>query len=94
MEFHRNSLACPAVEDQPNRKSIFWMADHPCRCCGRALHEIFVDLGKAPLANSFVSPENARAVETSSPLRALVMSAIRDSGGKFVVPIPNLQIMS
>jgi SAM-dependent methyltransferase len=45
-----------------------------CRCCGAALDETFADLGMTPLANSFIEPERAAAMEPFYPLRALVCS--------------------
>jgi SAM-dependent methyltransferase len=48
-----------------------------CRCCGAALDETFADLGMTPLANSFIEPERAAAMEPFYPLRALVCSGCR-----------------
>ena len=45
-----------------------------CRCCGAALDETFADLGMTPLANSFIEPERAAAMEPFYPLHALVCS--------------------
>src|SRR3954451_2973880 len=45
-----------------------------CRFCAEALQETFVDLGMSPLANSYVPPEGANAMEAFYPLHALVCS--------------------
>jgi SAM-dependent methyltransferase len=44
----------------------------PCRFCGAPLEHVFADLGMSPLANSYVTPERANAMEPFFPLRALV----------------------
>jgi C-methyltransferase C-terminal domain/Putative zinc binding domain/Methyltransferase domain len=43
-----------------------------CRFCGTPLEAVFADLGMSPLANSFVPPDRANAMEPFYPLRALV----------------------
>ncbi|HYB24714.1 MAG TPA: class I SAM-dependent methyltransferase, partial [Solirubrobacteraceae bacterium] len=43
-----------------------------CRFCGAALAHVFADLGSSPLANAYVDPERAGAMEPFYPLRALV----------------------
>src|SRR5262249_33100300 len=43
-----------------------------CRFCGTRLEAGFADLGIPPLANSYLSPEQANAMEPYYPLRALV----------------------
>lgn len=48
-----------------------------CRCCGAPLTETFADLGMTPLANSYVAPERAAAMEPFYPLHALVCSDCR-----------------
>jgi 2-polyprenyl-3-methyl-5-hydroxy-6-metoxy-1,4-benzoquinol methylase len=48
-----------------------------CRCCGAVLTETFADLGLTPLANSYVAPERAAAMEPFYPLHALVCSDCR-----------------
>jgi hypothetical protein len=53
------------------------MDKHQCRSCGQLLGETFVDLGRSPLANSFVHPEHAEAVDRDYPLRAYVCSQCR-----------------
>jgi SAM-dependent methyltransferase len=45
-----------------------------CRFCGALLDAVFADLGMSPLANSYVPPERANAMEPFYPLRALVCS--------------------
>jgi SAM-dependent methyltransferase len=45
-----------------------------CRFCGAPLDAVFADLGMSPLANSYVPPERANAMEPFYPLRALVCS--------------------
>src|SRR5919107_2493401 len=45
-----------------------------CRCCGAPLDETFADLGMTPLANSFIEPARAAAMEPFYPLHALVCS--------------------
>src|SRR5437660_2752869 len=49
------------------------MAD--CRLCGVPLKQVFADLGMSPLANSYLTPEQANAMEPFYPLRALVCSS-------------------
>jgi len=44
----------------------------PCRFCGAPLEHVFADLGSSPLANSYISPDRAGAMEPFYPLRALV----------------------
>ncbi len=51
------------------------MDGHRCRFCARKLDETFVDLGLSPLANSYVPPERADAVEPVYPLHARVCRA-------------------
>ncbi len=53
------------------------MAPPPCRCCGAPLTETFADLGMSPLANSFIAPDRAAAMEPFYPLHALVCSECR-----------------
>jgi hypothetical protein len=48
-----------------------------CRFCGEVLDETFVDLGSSPLANAFVAPEIATAVEKFYPLHAYVCGSCR-----------------
>jgi SAM-dependent methyltransferase len=48
-----------------------------CRCCGAMLEETFANLGMTPMANSFVEPERAAAMEPFYPLHALVCSGCR-----------------
>jgi SAM-dependent methyltransferase len=48
------------------------MTTASCRFCSAPLETVFVDLGMSPLANSYVSPERANAMEPFYPLRALV----------------------
>jgi len=43
-----------------------------CRFCNAELSKIFVDLGKTPLANSFLNENNVNKDETIYPLRAFV----------------------
>ena len=42
----------------------------PCRLCGAPLEAVFADLGMAPLANRYIPPEQANAMEPFYPLRA------------------------
>lgn len=51
------------------------MTATPCRFCGAPLEHVFCDLGMSPLANSYLQPEQANAMEPFYPLRALVCSA-------------------
>jgi SAM-dependent methyltransferase len=51
------------------------MTTASCRFCSAPLETVFVDLGMSPLANSYVSPERANAMEPFYPLRALVCGA-------------------
>jgi SAM-dependent methyltransferase len=46
--------------------------DVPCRFCGAALRETFVDLGASPLANSYVAPRDVDGAETFFSLKPLV----------------------
>lgn len=43
-----------------------------CRFCNAALEHTFADLGMSPLANSYVSPDKADAMEPFYPLHAYV----------------------
>jgi SAM-dependent methyltransferase len=43
-----------------------------CRFCGAPVEAVFADLGMSPLANSYLPPERANAMEPFYPLRALV----------------------
>lgn len=43
-----------------------------CRFCGADVEAVFADLGMSPLANSYLPPERANAMEPFYPLRALV----------------------
>ena len=43
-----------------------------CRFCGAPLRDVFVDLGMSPLANSYRTVADSRAMEPFYPLRALV----------------------
>jgi SAM-dependent methyltransferase len=47
----------------------------PCRFCGAPLDQVFADLGMSPLANSYLAPEQANAMEAFYPLRAFVCSS-------------------
>lgn len=48
------------------------MSPSPCRFCGAPLEAVFADLGMSPLANSYVTPDRANAMEPFYPLRVLV----------------------
>src|SRR4051812_6154349 len=48
------------------------MTSTPCRFCGAPIETVFADLGMSPLANSYLPPERANAMEPFYPLRALV----------------------
>jgi len=48
------------------------MTSTTCRFCAAPVEEVFADLGMSPLANSYLSPERANAMEPFYPLRALV----------------------
>lgn len=50
------------------------MSATPCRFCGAPLEHVFCDLGMSPLANSYLQPGQANAMEPFYPLRALVCS--------------------
>src|SRR2546421_3376575 len=43
-----------------------------CRFCGAPLEALFADLGTSPLANSYLSREQALQPETHYPLRVFV----------------------
>jgi SAM-dependent methyltransferase len=46
-----------------------------CRFCATPLEHVFADLGMSPLANSYVTPEQANAMEPFYPLRVFVCSS-------------------
>lgn len=48
------------------------MTDICCRFCNAVLRRTFVDLGKSPLANSFLSPDGLRRPETFYPLKVFI----------------------
>jgi SAM-dependent methyltransferase len=48
--------------------------DSVCRFCGAPLEHVFADLGMSPLANSYLTPAQANAMEPFYPLRAFVCS--------------------
>lgn len=48
------------------------MTETACRFCGAPVEAVFADLGMSPLANSYLPPERANAMEPFYPLRALV----------------------
>ena len=45
-----------------------------CRFCENTLEHVFIDLGKSPLANSYVKYEDVNKPELTYPLRAFVCS--------------------
>ena len=48
------------------------MRPSTCRFCGVGLRRSFVDLGRAPLSNSFLTTERLRKMEPHYPLHAYV----------------------
>jgi SAM-dependent methyltransferase len=46
-----------------------------CRFCSAPLEHVFADLGMSPLANSYLTPEQANGMEPFYPLRALVCAS-------------------
>lgn len=48
-----------------------------CRACGGRLGATFCDLGVQPVANSYIPPEQAAALEPRFPLRAVVCADCR-----------------
>jgi SAM-dependent methyltransferase len=48
--------------------------DTVCRFCAAPLEHVFANLGMSPLANSYLTPEQANAMEPFYPLRAFVCS--------------------
>lgn len=48
------------------------MSQTTCRFCGAPVEAVFADLGMSPLANSYLPPQAANAMEPFYPLRALV----------------------
>ena len=48
------------------------MSGTPCRFCGAELHQSFVHLGRSPLANAFLAPDELRRMEPFYPLHAYV----------------------
>ena len=53
------------------------MTDISCRFCGSPLRQPFADLGMSPLANSFISKDQARQMEPFYPLHAYVCETCR-----------------
>jgi len=51
------------------------MGSARCRVCGAPLHRSFVDLGRSPLANSFLSAEDLTRAEPFYPLHVKVCEA-------------------
>ena len=47
---------------------------YSCRFCGSELHQVFVDLGMSPLANSYLKSENLQQMEPHYPLCIYVCS--------------------
>ena len=45
-----------------------------CRFCNNNLEYVFIDLGKSPLANSYIKNEDLNKMEPFYPLRAFVCS--------------------
>ncbi len=60
------------------------MSRSNCRFCGRALEQVFADLGRSPLANSYLTAEQLAAPEPTYPLEVMVCS------GCFLVQLPEL----
>jgi SAM-dependent methyltransferase len=48
-----------------------------CRFCGTELTQTFADLGRSPLANSFLSPEQLNLMEPHYPLHVFVCTQCR-----------------
>jgi SAM-dependent methyltransferase len=48
-----------------------------CRFCAAPLHSVFADLGMTPLANSYLTPQQANTMEPFYPLRAYVCERCR-----------------
>jgi len=46
-----------------------------CRFCAAPLTTVFADLGMSPIANDYLTPEQANAMEPFYPLRALVCAS-------------------
>jgi len=49
----------------------------PCRFCATPLRHVFAELGMTPLANSYLTPEQANGMEPFYPLRAYVCERCR-----------------
>jgi len=47
-------------------------AKYVCRCCASTIKDIFLDLGKTPLANSFLKKSNLKKKEKVYPLKTYV----------------------
>jgi SAM-dependent methyltransferase len=60
------------------------MSRSNCRFCGRALEQVFADLGHSPLANSYLAAEQLSAPEPTYPLEVMVCD------GCFLVQLPEL----
>jgi len=66
-------------------------ADTPrCRGCGAPLTTTLVDLGRTPLANSYVSPDDAARPEKLYPLRVRVCAACLLAQAEEVVPAADI----
>ena len=48
------------------------MSGTSCRFCGAELRQSFVHLGRSPLANAFLAPDELRRMEPFYPLHAYV----------------------
>ena len=48
------------------------MEKDKCRCCGGILKKIFIDLGKTPLANSYLKYNQIKKPEKKIPLKVFV----------------------
>ncbi len=66
------TVQAPGTTAAPGISQTSTTAARPCRFCGAPLKDIFVDLGSAPLVNSYVAPEQLSAMEPFYPLCALV----------------------
>jgi 2-polyprenyl-3-methyl-5-hydroxy-6-metoxy-1,4-benzoquinol methylase len=64
------------------------MTQWTCRFCGRALEDVFCDLGTAPPSNSYLREDQLGAPETFFPLLAYVCSNC------FLVQLPQFQTPS
>ena len=73
MDAYRRAIMANGVAPTPSA-SLRGPMTRQCRFCASPLETIFADLGMSPLANSYLTPEQANGMEPFYPLRAFVCS--------------------